>query len=157
MDMTRRNFMGSLVATMAIPAIGKNDDWFEDIRVDRYYVLQGGPYGDTGGWGQPGYKQGPEIITQMKYWEHCRELEDKLDCIEKRGFYFTPSQYFGADFRKFNRIYLTKDWMMEFYSRHKDEPLESWELRYDRYLDDVHVGKYNPDRFTDMERQMEKS
>lgn len=38
MDMTRRNFVGSLVATMAIPAIGK-DDWFEDIRVDRYYTL----------------------------------------------------------------------------------------------------------------------
>ena len=51
MDMTRRNFVGSLVATMAIPAIGKNDDWFEDIRVDRYYVLQGGQYEDTGGWG----------------------------------------------------------------------------------------------------------
>ena len=145
MDMTRRNFVGSLVATMAIPAIGKNDDWFEDIRVDRYYMLQGWQYGDTGGWGQPGYTEGPEIIIQMKYWEHCRELDDKLDIVEERGFYLTPTQYFGAPYRKFNRIYLTKDWMLEFYRRHKDEPLENWESRYDRYLNDVNSGTYTPE------------
>ena len=145
MNTTRREFIFGAVATTSIaPFSGIAGEVFEDIRVDRYYELQGGPYGDTGGWGQPGYMQGPEIIKQMQYWEHCRELEDKLDCIEKRGFYFTPTQYFGADWRKFDRIYLTKDWMMEFYRRHKDEPLENWELRYNRYLDDVHTGKYNP-------------
>ncbi len=143
MDTTRRAFIGSIAAFGALPLIGK-DDWFDDIRVDRYYDLHGGPYGDTGGWGEPGYKQGPEIIESMKYWEHCRELEDKLDYIEKQGFYFTPTQYFGADWREFDRIYLTKDWMLKFYSRHKDEPLESWGLRYERYLDDVHTEKYSP-------------
>lgn len=142
---TRRKFIFGAVATTAIaPFAGAADDTFEDIRVDRYYDLHGGQYGDTGGYGQPGYMQGPELIEGLKYWEHCRELEDKLDYIEKKGFYFTPTQYFGADWRKFDRIYLTKDWMMEFYRRHKDEPLESWELRYKGYLDDVHTGKYTP-------------
>lgn len=155
MDITRRDFIFGAIATVAVApldgfashTIGKSpiDDAFEDIGVDRYYILQGGQYGDTGGWGQPGYKEGPEIITQMKYWEHRRELEDKLDYIEKHGFYLTPTQYFGASSRKFNRIYLTKDWMMEFYRRHKDEPLESWESRYDRYLNDVNSGKYSPE------------
>ena len=144
MDMTRRNFIGSIIAISALPVIGnvKLDDWFEDIRVDRYYILQGGQYGDTGGYGQPGYMEGPELVKSMEFWEHCRELDDKLDYIEKRGFYFIPTQYFGADWREFNRIYLTKDWMLEFYRRHKDEPLESWKLRYARYLDDIHTGNY---------------
>ncbi len=143
--MTRREFIFGAVATTAIvPFAGIAGEVFDDIRVDRYYVLHGGQYGDIGGWGQPGYTQGPEIVKTMEFWKDCRELEDKLDYIEKKGFYFTPTQYFGADWREFDRIYLTKDWMMEFYRRHKDEPLESWELRYDRYLDDVHTGKYSP-------------
>lgn len=145
MNTTRREFIFGAVATTSIaPFAGIAGEVFEDIRVDRYYDLQGGHYGDTGGCGQPGYMEGPELVRSMEFWDHCRELEDKLDCIEKRGFYFTPTQYFGADWRKFDRIYLTKDWMMEFYRRHKDEPLENWELRYKRYLDDVHTGKYSP-------------
>lgn len=134
MDMTRRNFVGSLVATMAIPAIGK-DDWFEDIRVDRYYTLQGGQYGDTGGYGCPGYELGAELIENMKYWEQCRYLEDTIESVEERGFYLTPSTYFEKPWRRYDRIYLTKRWMMEFYNRHKDEPLESWKKRYDKCLD----------------------
>ena len=143
---TRREFLFGAAATTAIvvPFAGIAGEVFEDIRVDRYYMLQGGQYGDTGGCGQPGYIEGPEIVKTMKFWEHCRETEDRLDYIEKRGFYFTPTQYFGAGWREFNRIYLTKDWMLEFYRRHKDEPLESWELRYKKYLYDVHTGKYSP-------------
>ena len=140
MKTTRRNFIGTLAGVIAVPAIGsaikeKNEDWFEDILVDRYYVLQGGQYGDTGGWGCPGYSLGAELIENMKYWEQCRYLEHNIESVEERGFYFTPSSYLEDPWREYDRIYLTKRWMMEFYNRHKDEPVENWKKSYDKYLD----------------------
>ena len=141
MNITRRDFIGSLVATMSIPTIGQTvddqfpaDDQFEDIRADRYYTLQGGQYGDTGGYGCPGYELGAELIENMKYWEQCRYLEDTIESVEERGFYLIPSTYFEKPWRSYNRIYLTKDWMMEFYRRHKDETFDMWKSRYDEYL-----------------------
>lgn len=134
---TRRGFIGSIAAFGALPLIGKSSeqkDWFEDIRVDRYYVLQGGHYGDTGGWGSPGHQLGAELIENMKYWEHCRYLEPNIESVEERGFYLTPSSYLTTPWREYDRIYLTKRWMMEFYNRHKDEPLETWQKKYDAYL-----------------------
>ena len=134
---TRRNFIGAIAAIGALPLIGrssKQDDWFEDVRIDRYYVLQGWEYGDTGGWGCPGYELGAELIKNMKCWEHCRYLEDNIESVEKRGFYLTPSSYLEDPWRQYDRIYLTKRWMTEFYNRHKDEPLENWEKRYDKCL-----------------------
>ena len=149
MKTTRKNFIGTLGAALALPVIGlenrKNEDWFEDIRVDRYYVLQGGQYGDTGGSGCPGYMLGQELIENMDYWKHCRYFEHNIEDIERRGLYLTPSQYFGAPYRKFNKIYLTNDWMMEFYNRHKNEVKYDWEFRYSKYLDDVNSGIYPPE------------
>lgn len=143
--LTRRDFIFGVAASAAItPFVGIADEVFEDIRVDRYYDLQGGPYGDTGGSGCPGYVLGAELIENMKYWEQCRYLEPNIENVEERGFYLTPSSYFGKPWQRYDRIYLTKRWMAEFYNRHKDEPLESWELRYKRYLNDVHASKYNP-------------
>ena len=137
---TRRNFIGAIAAIGALPLIGKSakqDDWFEDIRVDRYYELHGGHYGDTGGYGCPGYELGAELIENMKYWEHCRYLEPTIESVEERGFYLTPSSYFEKPWRRFDRIYLTKRWMTEFYNRHKDEPLENWKKGYDVYLEKI--------------------
>ena len=137
MKTTRRNFIGAIAAIGALPLIGKSteqDDWFEDIQVDRYYVLQGGHYGDTGGSGCPGYELGAELIENMKCWEQCRYLEDNIESVERRGFYLTPSTYFEKPWRQYDRIYLTKRWMMEFYNRHKDEPLENWKKGYSEYL-----------------------
>lgn len=149
MDMiTRRGFIGSLAACGAASALGSSSRKpFEDIRIDRYYMLQGWEYGDTGGYGYPGYELGTKLIENMKYWEQCRNLEHTIDIVEGRGFFLSPSQYHGAPYREFGRIYLTKDWMMEFYRRHKDEPIELWEQRYDRYLADVQSGKYSPDNY----------
>lgn len=147
---TRRGFIGSIAAIGALPLIGKSaeqDDWFEDIRVDRYYVLQGGQYGDTGGLGCPGYELGSELIENMKCWEQCRYLEDNIDSVEKRGFYLTPSTYFETPWREFNRIYLTKRWMVEFYRRHKDETKEDWENKYGDYLEYLHWPKVSLSEF----------
>lgn len=140
---TRRSFIGSIAAIGALPLIGKSaeqKDWFEDILADRYYELQGGQYGDTGGIGCPGYELGAELIVNMKYWEQCRCLEDNIESVEKRGFYLTPSTYFEKPWRRYDRIYLTKRWLTEFYNRHKDEPLEIWWNKYDVYLEKIQKG-----------------
>lgn len=106
MDTTRRNFVGAIAAALAIPSIGtaESNDWFEDLKVDRYYTLQRGPHKDTGGWGCPYPSMGNEIVKNMKFWEHCRELEDKLDEVESRGFYLSQSQYFGKPYREYEKI-----------------------------------------------------
>ena len=132
---TRREFIFGTVATTAItPFVGIAGEVFEDIRVDRYYDLHGGPYGDTGGWGKPGYMEGPELVRTMEFWENCGELEDKLDIVERKGLYLTPSSYFGEPHRRYDKIPLTKEWMMELYRRHKGESWEMWKSRYDNYI-----------------------
>lgn len=141
MNITRKNFIGCLTAALALPSIGltatatrKNeDDWFEDLVVDRYYTIQGGPYKDTGGYGSPYNTLGAEMIMEFRYWERCRELEDKFEEIERRGFYLSQSQYFGKPYREYNKIPLTKRWLMEFYRRHKNDTPDVWQKRYDDY------------------------
>ena len=148
MKTTRRNFIGAIAAIGALSLIGRSveqDDWFEDIRVDRYYELQGGHYGDTGGCGCPGYQLGAELIENMKYWEQCRYFEHNIESVEERGFYLSPTQYFGAPYKKYDRIYLTKKWLVEFYNRHKNDDKKDWEFRYDKYLRDVKSGTYRLD------------
>jgi len=135
MNMTRRDFVASLGAAMAVPMSIKADDWFIDIGVDKYYVLQGGQYGDTGGVGQPGYAEGPELVEYLHHLEHCRELEDSLEIIEKNGYYFTPSSYLTKPWREYDRIYLTKRWMLEFYRRHKNDTPDMWRSKYEAFLD----------------------
>lgn len=142
MDMTRRNFVGALVATLAIPTIGvvafpkeKKGDWFQDLVVDRYYVYQGGEYKDTGGWGCPYPGMMDELMGFFKHHDHCRDLEDMAEKMEKRGYYLSQSQYFGKPYCKYDKIPLTKKWVMEFYRRHKDETSEDWQRRYDKYRD----------------------
>lgn len=149
MNITRRDFISSLIACGATAAFGlpKAEKQFEDIRVDRYYMLQGWEYKDTGGEGMPGYAWAPSLLESMRHWDHCRELDDKLQLVEDRGFYFTPSQYFGGEHKQYERIYLTKEWMMEFYRRHKYDTAELWEKRYHKYLDDVHSGAYRQDNY----------
>lgn len=148
MDMTRRNFVGSLVATMAIPAIGKKDDWFEDIQVDRYYVLKGGPYGSTGGVGMPGVAQGPELIEMMDWEIYNRNIDCWLNSVCGSGFYFEAYQYFGPnDAKRYNDIKLTRDWMLEFYNRHKNETKEDWEKKYGDYLESLHWPKASLSKF----------
>lgn len=146
MDITRRGFIGSIAAGVAASAVGIPRKEFEDIRVDWYYVLQGGEYKDTGGWGCPGSSMGCELIDTFRYYDYCRELEDKAEIIEKKGYYLSPTHYFGKDC-KYPKIPLTKKWIMEFYRRHKDDGQDVWQARYDRYFSDYKAGKYSPDNY----------
>lgn len=127
MNMTRRNFIGALTAAAAVPAVGaaavpkeKAEDWFQDLLVDRYYAYQGGEYGDTGGWGCPYSGMMDELMSFFKYHDHCRDLEDVAETMEKRGYYLSQSQYFGKPYRRYGNISLTKRWVLEFYRRYKD-------------------------------------
>lgn len=149
MNTTRRSFIGAIAAVGALPLIGKSaeqDVWFQDIRVDWYYVLQGGEYKDTGGWGCPGHSMALELITSFNVYDQQRLLEDNAETIEKKGYYLSPTHYFGKPYCEYDKMPLTKKWIMEFYRRHKDDTPDEWQARYDRYFEDYKAGRYSPDK-----------
>lgn len=142
MKTTRRNFIGTLAGVIAVPAIGsatkKKKDEFQDIRVDRYYILKGGQYKDTGGIGAPGVSVGSELKEDMDWHMFCRDIDDWIGHVEKSGYYLEVSGYFGPDNAKqFGKIQLKRDWLMKFYSIHKNEVKEDWERKYDKYLKSI--------------------
>ena len=135
-DISRRGFIGSLAAAVVLPpAAAEREDWFQDLRADWYYTLQGGPYKDTGGWGCPYAGMGNMLVETLQEWDADGLLDDKLAHVEREGFYLTPSQYFGKPWRRYGRIYLTERWMREFYRRHRDDTPSDWDRRYDEYRD----------------------
>lgn len=149
MNMTRRDFIGSLFSIASFSLIGflvpkknavEKEDWFEDLIVDRYYMVQGGPYKDTGGWGCPYDSMGNELVQIFRYFEQCNELEDKFEKIEENGFYLSPSQYFGKPYCRYEKIPMTKKWLMEFYRRHKNDTAADWQKRYDDYYDSLRAS-----------------
>ena len=139
MDISRRGFIGSLAAAAVLPSAGSvlagPDDWFEDLRPDRYYELQGGPYKDTGGWGCPYPSMGSMLVEDLKDWDHCRVIDDRMAKVEQKGYYLTVTTYFGSPYRKCGRIYLTERWLREFYRRHRDDTRDDWQRRYDEHYD----------------------
>jgi len=142
---TRRNFIGTLAGVIAVPVIGsaiKKEEEFQDIRVDRYYILRGGQYGDTGGIGCPGFELGIGTVKEMAWQKYCNMLDRWMDNIEDKGFYFEVVGYFGPDDAKpFGRIRLNRDWLMKFYNLHKNETKEDWEKKYGDYLESLHWPK----------------
>jgi len=138
-DLSRRSFIGSLAAAAVLPSAGSvlalPDDWFEDLRPDRYYTLQGGPYKDTGGWGSPCPGMGNMLVDELKDWDLRRVIDDSLADVERQGYYLTVTTYFGSPYRKCGRIYLTERWLREFYRRHRDDTVDDWLRRYDEWHD----------------------
>jgi len=141
MKTTRRNFIGTLAGVIAVPAIGseiKKEEEFQDIRVDRYYILKGGQYKDTGGIGCPGVELGIGTVKEMDLQKCCNMLDRWIDNVEDKGFYLEVSGYFGLDNAKqFGRIHLNREWLMKFYNLHKNETKEDWERKYDQYLKSI--------------------
>lgn len=142
MKTTRRNFIGTLAGVIAVPAIGsatkKKKDEFQDIRVDRYYILKGGQYKETGGIGCPGVSIGSELKEEMDWQKYCNMLDRWIGNIEDKGFYLEVSGYFGPDNAKqFGKIQLKRDWLMKFYNLHRNETKEDWERKYDQYLKSI--------------------
>ena len=67
--------------------------------------------------------------------DFCREIENRMVEIEKRGIYIGQTQYFGKPYCEYKKIPLTKKWLTEFYRRHKDDKPEDWQKRYDDHYD----------------------
>lgn len=141
MKTTRRNFIGTLAGVIAMPAIGsatKKEDEFQDIRVDRYYILRGGQYKETGGIGCPGVELGIGTVKEMDLQKRCNMLDRWIDNVEDKGFYLEVSGYFGPDNAKqFGKIHLNREWLMKFYNLHRNETKEDWERKYDQYLKSI--------------------
>ena len=139
MKTTRRNFIGTLAGVIAAPAIGAiKKDEFQDIRVDRYYILKGGQYKDTGGIGCPGVELGIGTVKEMDL-QKCHNMLDRwIDNVEDKCFYLEVSGYFGPENAKqFGRIHLNREWLMKFYNLHRNETKEDWERKYDQYLKSI--------------------
>ena len=127
-SITRKSFLGSLAAAASTMAFGslKSNDGLDDIYDDKYYVLQGGPYEDTGGVGAPGVAWRKDLLDTLRYEDHCRNLDSFIDHVESNGFYFTVSLYtqhsddawvaYG-----FKKITLTKKWLSNFYNKHNKQ------------------------------------
>lgn len=145
MKTTRRNFIRTLAGVVAVPAIGsaaKKKDEFQDIRVDRYYILRGGQYKDTGGIGCLGVELGTGIVEEMDWQKYCNMLDRWIENIEDKGFYLEVIGYFGPnDAKHFGKIQLKRDWLLKFYSLHKNETKEDWEQKYNKYLESLHIRK----------------
>lgn len=141
MNTTRKEFIAALTATGISTVFGvdkKKKDEFQDIRVDRYYVLHGGQYGSTGGIGWPGVSEGSEMIEVMNWHVYCRDLDDWISHVEKNGYYLEVVGYFGPnDAKSFGKIQLKRDWLMKFYELHKNETKQDWEDKYNKYLESL--------------------
>jgi len=121
------------------------EDWFKDLEADRYYVLQGGPYEDTGGWGCPCASMGDMLVDTLREWDAGGLMDDRLARTAREGFYLTPSQYFGKPWRQYDRIYLTERWLREFYRRHENDTSDDWNRRYDECRDALLATGWKPD------------
>ena len=140
MQRTRRQALKSLVATAVLPSASSilplsEDCLFEDLRPDRYYELQGGPYKDTGGWGNRYPEMCATIVEALKYWDGAHALDANLEYVEQRGYYLTVTTYLSRPHKKCGRIYLTKRWLREFYRRHQNDTKNDWYRRYDAWRD----------------------
>lgn len=128
-DMTRKGFLGGLVAAAVLPTFAKADDGLDDIYDDKYYVLQGGPYKDTGGVGAPGKSWRNDLMQILHNEDYHLMLDRCMDNIERNGFYFTVSLYTQHSHDEWvayghKKIPLTKEWLSNFYNKHLKEAYE---------------------------------
>lgn len=146
--MTRRDFLTGLAAAVAMPVVGVpmlEDVAFDDLEPNMYYVLQGGPYKDTGGDGGPYYYMGSLLIHDFALLAAHPDFEERLDRIASKGFYLSVSTYFGQPYRSCGRIHLTKSWIKEFYRRHMHDTDEDWHRRYTEWHDALRASGWRPE------------
>ena len=128
-DMTRKGFLGGLVAAAVLPTFAKQDDGLDDIYDDKYYDLQGGPYKDTGGVGAPGAAWRRDLMQILHNEDYHLMLDRFMDHVESNGFYFTVSLYTQHSHDEWvayghKKIPLTKEWLSNFYNKHLKEAYE---------------------------------
>lgn len=127
MNIDRKTFIGGLIAGIVTPLFGKNPK-FEDITIDNYYVLTSE---DSISYGSPGADAGELLIKTLKYEANFRDINDVIDELASRKFRYEVTSYiFDENYTRYNDIYLTKEWLTEFYLRHKDEDEGVWREAY---------------------------
>ena len=149
--MTRRDFLASLAAVavmpsavVALPEKSPAQPPFRDLEPNMYYVLQGGPYKDTGGDGGPYYYMGRRLYD-IALVAALPDPEEGLEFIESQGFYLSVSTYFGQPYRSCGKIHLTKSWIKEFYRRHMHDTDEDWHRRYTECRDALLASGWKPE------------
>ena len=132
MNINRKTFIGGMIAGIATQLFGCNKFEFDDIRVDRYYVLIGNNRVPEG---CPGSDVGKYLIEDLKYESNFRPIEEVIDELAARKFHYEVSSYiFDKEYVEYDDIHLTKEWLTEFYNRHKDEDIDSWNKAYESKL-----------------------
>ena len=136
--MSRKCFVNVFVAVISSIFIGCitniDNDFLDDIYDDRYYILKGGIYENSEGYGCSGKNMRCILIKNLKYIldeqtkfkDQCITFNKYLDYIEKNGFYFEVSSHFpysnDEDHKHENKkILLTKEWLINFYNKHIDQ------------------------------------
>lgn len=118
MNLTRREFIASFFGVALATTLGIKDE-FQDIQPDWKYIFRGGFYGDNGGYEIYGREAIGAVMNAIT--RSPGEPEDNITEIGGRGFYLVQIQQDGKTGPIPNNIYFTREWLKEFYHRHKDE------------------------------------
>lgn len=130
---SRKTFIGGFVAGIATSLFGQKSK-FEDIYVDRYYILKSD---NTVSTGYPGSDIGEYLIKSLKYEANFKDINEVIDGLATRKFRCEVTSYiFDKNRTEYNDIYFTKEWLTEFYNRHKDEDASIWDKTYAAKLND---------------------
>lgn len=132
MSTTRRGFITDLASTFAVaPVVGylpeKYDGDFRDLQVGCFYFVKDYE-GTTSLQSYP--VMGNRLVKIFEVFrqpgesieDFCQSVEDMKVCLMER-WKDDPD----------GEIPLTKDWLMEFYRRHKDDTFDMWKSRYDDF------------------------
>ena len=132
MSTTRRGFIAELASTFAVaPVVGyfpeKHDGDFRDLQVGCFYFatdyevptsLQSYPV------------MGDMLVKMFEDFRHPEEsIEDFCQSVEDMKLCLIERRKDNPDYE----IPLTKNWLMEFYRRHKDETFDIWKSKYDDF------------------------
>lgn len=135
MNINRKTFIGGLVAGISSIGFDAKAYQFEDIQIDHYYILSGK---DTISVGFIGSDIGKYLIQTLKYEANFRPIEEVIDELVSREFKFKVTAYiFYKGYLRYDDIHLTKEWLTEFYNRHKDEDESIWDKMYTAKLNEL--------------------
>lgn len=77
------------------------------------------------------------LIKSLKYEANFKDISEVIDELVSRKFRCEVTSYiFDENRTVYNSIYFTKEWLTEFYNRHKDEDDSIWDKMYTAKLNE---------------------